>query len=311
MLTEKLLDYQQQYQSYLPEGHNLSNDDLESLNNYKLHQIEKMNQRKQKSFSMASNVRRGSNSFSGGIKPAIKLNRGATAYEKKNPKSPADTNPQGNAKYKFFPDQANPTSSTNVVNFATQKRPSTFSNMSSAIDENFHLHIQDNFFKKSLSKTNSNLSYKSLSNSNSNSNSASYPNANNPRSKSFLSSASSQSYKSKSSLSQQPNSENSPSIRLTDLVFDGYSAKKEIIILEADPSVVYAETRNNKIEQEPDYVTPSFKIRKYDTKNPEELDMAKLDIYKRYAFIDNANIRAKSMLSIAPISKISTGFKRI
>ena len=314
LLTEKLLAYQMQYQSYLPEGQELTNDEVDSLSHYKQHHIEKRNQRRQKNLSLSINnnnnnnnnssnitnnvtsVRRGSNSFSGGIKPAIKLNRVATAYEKKNPKSPADPS----TKFKAFFDS----NTNNVVNFANQKRPTLFSAPQSTVEEQQH---QDSLFKKSLSKANSNLSYKSLCNS------ASY--GNNSR-RSLLTSSSSHSNKSKlksseSNFSSSNKADSNSVIRLADLMFDGYLSKKEVaIVLEQDPSV-YAQTRSNKIEHEPDYLTPAFKIQKFDIKNAKELDQAKQEIYKRYAFIEDPNIRAKSSLNFTPSSKISTSFKRI
>jgi hypothetical protein len=312
LLTEKLLAYQMQYQSYLPDGQVLVDDEVESLNNYKQHQIEKKNQRRQKNLSISinnnnsnnnvTNVRRGSNSFSAGIKPAIKLNRVATAYEKKNPRSPADQL-NVSTRFKEFIDS---NTNNNVVNFSMQKRPSLFSAPQSTVEEHT---LQDSLFKKSFSKANSNFSFKSPSNT------ASYVNTNNSR-RSILSSMSSQSNKSKlksseSNISSSNKSDSNSTIRLADLMFDGYVSKKEVaIVLEQDPNV-YTETRNNKIEQEPDYLTPSFKIQKFDIKNAKELDQAKLEIYKRYAFIDDPNVRAKSAINFSPSSKISTSFKRI
>ena len=133
LLAEKLLAYQMQYQSYLPDGQPLDNDDVDSLNNFKQHLNERRNQRRQKNLSISinnnnisnnnnsnnnssnANLRRGSNSFSGGIKPAIKLNRVATAYEKKIPKSPADSL-NASTKFKPFVDSNN--SNTNTTSYS-------------------------------------------------------------------------------------------------------------------------------------------------------------------------------------------------
>ena len=99
-------------------------------------------------------------------------------------------------------------------------------------------------------------------------------------------------------------------------MFEGYAKKEVPTFAPGDNddqhagNDIYAEPKSGKIVQEPDYVTPSFKIRKFNINNMKELDMAKQDIYRRYAFIDDANVRAKSALNIAPISRISTGYKR-
>ena len=152
LLTEKLINYAQQYHSYLPEGHTFSNDDVESLDKYKLRQLEKRNQLKKQKILPNMN-RRSSNSFNAGItgiKPAIKQARGVTAVEKQRPSVVT-------------------TEGHNVVNFVTrqqQKRPSTYSISSAGYEnnpENLPHSNQENLllFKKSPSKS----SYKSLSTS--------------------------------------------------------------------------------------------------------------------------------------------------
>lgn len=107
-----------------------------------------------------------------------------------------------------------------------------------------------------------------------------------------------------------------PRVRLTDLVFEGYQisitdSKKKKMSLNVDLSDdndeededyddLFQDEEDSKdlTNENVNYLTPSFKIKRYNTNDLRQLELAKQDIYKRYAFINDSNMRARSTLPI-------------
>jgi len=88
-----------------------------------------------------------------------------------------------------------------------------------------------------------------------------------------------------------------PSFRLTDYVFNGYERFDEQEEEHDSNNQLKEETfkvtqqANKKQTNQEEFVTPSYKIKKFDLSKMNELEMAKRDIYKRYSFMSDASIR--------------------
>jgi hypothetical protein len=197
----------------------------------------------------------------------------------------------------------------NNVYFANSqnKRPSIISTEEST-------HYQENSsFKKMASNVKSMSSFANSVRSQASANLNSRTNSTTPHK---FESASNQSFKTKTKSSASSfKSENSTLIRLTDLVFEGYSKRDlELMNKQSESEDQNFMTQSEKsFIIEPDYVSPSFKIVRYDRNNPKELELAKQDIFKRYSFIEDPNIRSKSVLPLNFVvpSKISSSLNRL
>lgn len=76
--------------------------------------------------------------------------------------------------------------------------------------------------------------------------------------------------------------------RITDLIFKGYNID-DINMPENDDII---ENENfMEIKKLNSYVTPSFLVKRFDLREPKQLELAKEDIYKRYSFINDKNVK--------------------
>ncbi len=88
-------------------------------------------------------------------------------------------------------------------------------------------------------------------------------------------------------------SKQQPSIRLTDLIFDGYEKREHPIQLNGDDDEQEIQVHRNVKEYKD--ISPFFKIKLYNTNDKKELQMAEEDLYKRYSFCtDKTLIPSKS-----------------
>lgn len=89
---------------------------------------------------------------------------------------------------------------------------------------------------------------------------------------------------------------NRPS-RITDLIFKGYNVEDKNV-LENDLNYLSLQKKNG-------FVTPSFMVRRFDLSEPKQLELAKEDIYKRYSFIDDKNVRLSTHFKYNVAKKVS------
>ena len=309
LLKEKLLAYSQQYKSYLKNNKDecsVTKDEVESLSKVN---IEKKTPKLKKVVTGIN--RRSSNAF---MKPAIKSSR-TTA---------GTASPTQNKKVFSFSSQSKLDETSedkktarnrivlnaiNNVYFANSqnKRPSIIST-----EESTHYH-ENGSFKRLATNVKAISSFANSVRSQTSGNLNSRTNSITPHK---FESSSNQSFKTKTKSSASSfKSENSTLIRLTDLVFEGYSKRDlELINKQSESEDQNFMTHSERsFTIEPDYISPSFKIVRYDRNNPKELELAKQDIFKRYAFIEDPNIRAKSVLPLNFVvpSKISSSFNRL
>ncbi len=102
--------------------------------------------------------------------------------------------------------------------------------------------------------------------------------------------------KSKSSSASNSKRQN-PTFRLTDYVFNGYERlnepdeENEFNNHLRDETFNSTQQSNKKQTTQEEFLTPSYKIKKFDLSKMNEREMAKKDIYKRYSFMSDASIR--------------------
>lgn len=96
----------------------------------------------------------------------------------------------------------------------------------------------------------------------------------------------------KPSLNEHKSELSSYRSKISDLIFRGYKIDEMVDNEEREINMNSSASKNHSNS----YVTPSFMIRRFNLSEPKQLELAKEDIYKRYAFINDKSIKLSKHL---------------